>query len=81
MRISRLRIENFRSIQSADSRPSEFNVFVGQNNHGKTNLFETLDWFYTSTGDSAELSFHALNRITDYDSFDNRLIFWNNDGY
>ena len=43
MRIGRIRIENFRSIQLADIQPSEFNVFVGQNNHGKTNLFEALD--------------------------------------
>lgn len=57
MRISRLRIENFRSIQAADIRPSEFTVFVGQNNHGKTNLFEALDWFYTGTGDPTEIMF------------------------
>ena len=55
MRIGRVRINNFRSIKSADITPSEFNVFVGQNNHGKTNLFEALDWFYTGTGDPAQI--------------------------
>jgi len=55
MRIGRVRIDNFRSIKSADITPSEFNVFVGQNNHGKTNLFEALDWFYTGTGDPAQI--------------------------
>lgn len=68
-------------MQSADIRSFEFNVFVGQNNHGKTNLLEALDWFYTSTGDSAESPFHAVSRITDYDSFNNRLILGNNVGY
>ena len=57
MRIGRIRIENFRSIQLADIQPSELNVFVGQNNHGKTNLFEALDWFYTGAGNSAEIVF------------------------
>lgn len=55
MRIGKIRIENFRSIKSADIQPSEFNVFVGQNNHGKTNLFEALDWFYTGTGDPNQI--------------------------
>lgn len=57
MRIAKIRIENFRSIQSADIQPSEFSIFVGQNNHGKTNLFEALDWFYTGAGDPAEIVF------------------------
>lgn len=57
MRIGRIRIENFRSIKSVDIQPSEFNVFVGQNNHGKTNLFEALDWFYTGSGDPAQIVF------------------------
>jgi len=55
MRIERIRIENFRSIKSADLTPSEFNVFVGQNNHGKTNLFEAVEWFYTGAGDPNQI--------------------------
>lgn len=55
MRIGKIRIENFRSIKSADIQTSEFNVFVGQNNHGKTNLFEALDWFYTGAGDPDQI--------------------------
>ncbi|WP_454060831.1 ATP-dependent nuclease [Candidatus Nitrospira salsa] len=51
MRISRIQIKHFRSIESADITLSEFNVFVGQNNHGKTNLFEAVEWFYTGSGD------------------------------
>ena len=55
MKIGRVCIDNFRSIKSADITLSEFNIFVGQNNHGKTNIFEALDWFYTGTGDPAQI--------------------------
>ena len=55
MRIKRVSIENFRSIKSAILNLSEFNVFVGQNNHGKTNLFEAIEWFYTGSGDSNQI--------------------------
>jgi predicted ATP-binding protein involved in virulence len=30
---------------------------VGQNNHGKTNVFEALNWFYTNKGDLSRLRF------------------------
>ncbi len=46
MRISRLIIRNFRSAKSIDLNLNDFNVFVGQNNHGKTNILEALNWFY-----------------------------------
>jgi len=55
MRIARIRIENFRSIKSADLKLSEFNVFVGQNNHGKTNFFEAVEWFYTGAGEPTQI--------------------------
>ncbi|HTV08488.1 MAG TPA: AAA family ATPase [Candidatus Aquilonibacter sp.] len=57
MRINRVVIDNFCSIHHAEISPSEFNVFVGQNNHGKTNLFEALNWFYTNQGDISALRF------------------------
>jgi len=46
MKIKAIRIRNFRSIEEAQITPSDFNVFVGQNNHGKTNLFEAVEWLY-----------------------------------
>jgi len=46
MKINKITIRNFRSIESAEISPNAFNVFVGQNNHGKTNLFEAIDWFF-----------------------------------
>ena len=47
MQILRIQISNYRSIQNADISTDLFNVFVGQNNHGKTNFFEAIEWFYT----------------------------------
>lgn len=51
MRISKISIERFRSIHAATICADGFNTFVGQNNHGKTNLFEAVEWFYTGKGD------------------------------
>ena len=47
MRISKIRVNNFRSIEDVEITLSNFNVFVGQNNHGKTNFFEAINWFYS----------------------------------
>lgn len=46
MRIKRILIQNFRSIKHANIDLDVFNIFVGQNNHGKTNLFEAIEWLY-----------------------------------
>lgn len=47
MKINRIEINNFRSIKKIDTKLADFNTFVGPNNHGKTNLLEALDWFYS----------------------------------
>lgn len=49
MKISKISIQNFRSIKFAEITPDNFNVFVGQNNHGKTNFFEAIEWFFNGT--------------------------------
>lgn len=56
MRISKIRLKNFRSIKEAEFEPDQFNIFVGQNNHGKTNLFEAMDFFFNGLkkGDSID---------------------------
>lgn len=46
MIIKNIRIENFRSIEEASLDLGTFNIQVGQNNHGKTNYFEALRWFF-----------------------------------
>jgi putative ATP-dependent endonuclease of OLD family len=46
MKISKVSISNFRSIEKADFDCKDFNIFVGQNNAGKTNFFEAIEWFF-----------------------------------
>ena len=56
MHISRISIKNFRSIDSVvDLEFGRFNVLVGKNNHGKTNFFEAIEWFYNGAGDIQEI--------------------------
>lgn len=46
MKINKILIEKYRSVKHEEIVPSEFNIFVGQNNHGKTNIFEAIEWFF-----------------------------------
>jgi predicted ATPase len=46
MKISKIKIDNFRSIEQAEFDLTDFNIFVGQNNSGKTNFFEAIEYFY-----------------------------------
>jgi putative ATP-dependent endonuclease of the OLD family len=46
MIIKKITIENFRSIQRVELDLENFNIQVGQNNHGKTNYFEAIRWFF-----------------------------------
>lgn len=57
MKIANVIIENFRSIEKADLNFSDFNILIGQNNTGKTNFFEAIDWFYTGSGISDDIKF------------------------
>lgn len=62
MKISRIVICNFRSLRNAEFSPSAFNIFVGRNNHGKSNIFEALEWFYSGKGDLDEIRFAGASR-------------------
>lgn len=59
MKIANIVIENFRSIEKADLSFSDFNILIGQNNTGKTNFFEAVDWFYTGSGVSDDIKFQG----------------------
>jgi predicted ATP-dependent endonuclease of OLD family len=64
MKIKRISIENFRSIKQANILVSDFNIFVGQNNCGKTNLFEALEFFFNGyKGDIRELIFKRSSNL------------------
>jgi len=57
MNIKAITIKNFRSIQEIENLDFKtFNVLVGQNNHGKTNFFDALNWFFNgfSKGEKKE---------------------------
>lgn len=57
MRISKITVENYRSIEFVQIEPSKFSVLVGQNNHGKTNFFEAVQWFYNAKSTSEDERF------------------------
>ncbi len=58
MKIQKIQIKNYRSIKELDIDVESFNVFVGQNNHGKTNLFEAIEWFFNAKSTSDEEYFN-----------------------
>lgn len=55
MKIVKVEIRNFRSIKHAKFEPGRFNVLVGRNNHGKSNILEAFEWFYSGRGNLNEL--------------------------
>jgi predicted ATP-dependent endonuclease of OLD family len=54
MKISKIIVENYRSIERVVIEPSKFSIFIGQNNHGKTNFFEAIEWFYNAKSSDDE---------------------------
>ncbi|MBI2284308.1 MAG: AAA family ATPase [Bacteroidetes bacterium] len=58
MKITRIEVENFKSIKKYDFAVSDMNIFVGKNNHGKTNLFDALDWFDSGKTDKSSYRNH-----------------------
>lgn len=50
MKITRIKIENFRSIKNTEFNTSDFNIAVGQNNCGKTNFFEAIQFLFNGVG-------------------------------
>ncbi len=64
MKISKITITNFRSIKQASFVCNDFNTFVGQNNSGKTNLFEAIEFFYNGVGKGTNVSDIPFDRDT-----------------
>ncbi|CAG5006578.1 DNA replication and repair protein RecF [Dyadobacter sp. CECT 9275] len=50
MKISLIKISNFRSLRSTRIETTDFNILVGQNNCGKTNFFEAIEFFFNGLG-------------------------------
>jgi putative ATP-dependent endonuclease of the OLD family len=64
MKISKIKVRNYRSIKEADIELDSFSIFVGQNNHGKTNLFEAIEWFYNAKSSVEECYFEKDTTCT-----------------
>lgn len=58
MKISKIIIENYRSIKKINIKPEKLSVFVGQNNHGKTNFFEAIEWFFNKKSSKTDEHFN-----------------------
>ena len=56
MKINKIKIQNFRSIKDAEFIVSDFNIFVGQNNCGKPNFFESIEFFFNGVGKSIDIT-------------------------
>ncbi|MBS0425455.1 MAG: AAA family ATPase [Proteobacteria bacterium] len=63
MKITRIRIENFRSIKKTEFTTTDFNIFVGQNNCGKTNFFEALEFFFNGIGRGGNVEELKFKRV------------------
>lgn len=63
MKINRIKIENFRSIKQTEFTTSDFNIFVGQNNCGKTNFFEAIEFFFNGIGRSGNVEDLKFKRL------------------
>ncbi len=48
MKLRWLHIEGFRSIREFTLEVDDFLCFIGQNNHGKSNILKVLDLFFSS---------------------------------
>ncbi len=46
MPLTRVKIENFKSIKHCDISLSALNVFIGENGTGKTNILDAINYFY-----------------------------------
>ena len=62
MKISTVEIENFRSVVKAKFNVNDFNIFVGQNNCGKTNFFEGIEYFFNGPGRGVDINSLKFNR-------------------
>lgn len=50
MKISRVNIKNYKSIKEIDFFPNDkFNIFIGENSVGKSNIFDAINWLIGPT--------------------------------
>ena len=61
MKIESVRIKNFKSfgLESGEIKCGDFNVFIGKNNSGKSNVFDALKSSYENIN---ELENYLINK-------------------
>lgn len=69
MKIKEVHIENWRSIQSTTLDYQDLMIFIGQNNHGKSNILSALLFFF------GEIKFQELDFHNDADELSVEIIF------
>src|SRR5215210_2114653 len=82
MRLSRVRIENFRSIESCEFFPRPLCALIGANNAGKSNILRALrtvlerDWLSVDTFDDQDFFRYDFDRdILIETEFDPPLVY------
>lgn len=65
MKITDIKIDNFRSIKQTKFTTTDLNIFVGQNNCGKTNFFEAVEFFFNGISKSTKLEDLKFKRETE----------------
>ena len=64
LRITKIEIRNFRSVQSLTIAPGDLSVLVGKNDSGKSNVLRALNLFFTGkTAPNGELDFNADHNV------------------
>lgn len=65
MKIRNICIQNFRSIEETNFAPTDFNICVGQNNCGKTNFFEAMEFLFNGIGRGGKIDNLKYKRESD----------------
>ncbi|MDO8550045.1 MAG: AAA family ATPase [Ignavibacteria bacterium] len=70
MNITKIKIENFKSIKSLEiNEPNPFSVFVGSNAAGKSNIFEALEFMSLCTSRDNPVSlFEGVSQVSNFNS-------------
>lgn len=66
IKIASIRIKNFRSIRNETIAAKDFNIFVGLNDAGKSNVLKALNLFFTGETDYGKsfllrMTFHTYS--------------------
>ena len=67
MRIARIRVHNFRSIRHIDLTTTSLMVFLGPNNHGKSNILRAIEFFLSPSYKLTKDEFFAYRPDHDRD--------------